>query len=855
MRPLRLEVKGFTAYRETQVLDFEDLDLFAVTGPTGSGKSSLLDAMTYALYGRVPRIGNRASLLIAQGQPRLAVMLDFAVNGQRYRVTRSTGQKAASATVRLERQIDGTWQSFGDGADRVRDATRLIEELIGLDYPAFTRSVLLPQGEFQEFLVGDAKERRDILTELLGLELFVRMAKRAGEEAGATHAGALHAQKMLDDQYAGVDKAALRDARRAAKEAGAKSEAMGGVERSLEGLAREWQSQARRIEAVEGLADEAEELARSAETVAEELEHVTAEVEEAEGRAALVEDQAKRAAVEAEVTGRTLAEAEERLGTGEDLAALRATLEELRRVDTRIAAAETTLSEVRILSGTKESALEQARRAATEAGAALERAEATAAEAEEEHDRVHTADRVAGLVRGKVVGDPCPVCERPLEIVPKIDARGLEEAVRMLETAHTMRKRAEAAWSRADRDLVAGERDLHAAREDLQRREADLSACVAERDAVVLQVEAAFGGSLPTDPASEIDSRADELRGIRERLAASEARAKEADAEAMRAREVVRSVAARTGELVGSLRGLPMGRLAERAQESVPDLHLRPQPAAVPSEPGEAAVVARDVASAADRASKGLRSAAGGARRGLHDLLDRARDALPAGMPVALVTDVEELLHAVRAAARELVESAAEARKDVERLAQRVAERQELEKQAKSLEKEAAIYHALAAELRADRLIDFLQGEALELLAAAGSERLLFLSQGRYRLAFEDDEFFVEDGQNGDERRSVRTLSGGETFLASLALALALSDQLQSLAVTSRARLQSLFIDEGFGALDQEVLEVASEALSQLGGQDRLVGVITHVSELAERLPVRIEVKKVATGSHLERVS
>ncbi|TML00448.1 MAG: SMC family ATPase [Actinobacteria bacterium] len=855
VRPLRLEVKGFTAYRETQVLDFEDLDLFAVTGSTGSGKSSLLDAITYALYGRVPRIGNRASLLISQGQPRLAVMFDFAVDGQRYRVTRSTGQKAASATLRLERQIDGAWQSFGDGADRIRDATRLIEELIGLDYPAFTRSVLLPQGEFQEFLVGDAKERREILIELLGLELFVRMAKRAGEEAGAAHAGALHARKMLDDRYSGVDKAALRDARKAVKEAAAKSEAMGGVERSLEGLARDWQSQARRIEAVEGLAEEAEELARSAGTLADGLERLTAEVEEAERRAASREDLAKGAAVDVEESGRALAEAEERLGTGESLAALRATLEELGRVDGRIAAAQVALSEVRALSQARATALEQARRAATEAGAALERAEAAAAEAEREHERVHTADQVAALVRGKLVGDPCPVCERPLEAVPKIDARGLDEAVRMLETAHTMRKRAEAAWSRADRDLVAGERDLNAAREDLQRREADLSTCDAERDAVLVQVQAVFGGAVPDDPASEIDSRAQELRGIRERLAASQARAKEAEAEATQAREAMRSVAARTGELVGGLRGLSLGRLVERARESVPELDVRPQPAVIPSGPGAAAVAARDVGSVADGVAKGLRAAVVEARHGLQELLDRARDALPAGMPVALVTDVEELLLAVRATARELVEAATEARKDAERLAQRVTERDELEKQAKSLEKEAAIYQALAAELRADRLIDFLQGEALELLAAAGSERLLFLSQNRYRLAFEDDEFFVEDGQNGDERRPVRTLSGGETFLASLALALALSDQLQSLAVTSRARLQSLFIDEGFGALDQEVLEVASEALSQLGGQDRLVGVITHVSELAERLPVRIEVKKLPAGSRLERVS
>jgi exonuclease SbcC len=128
----------------------------------------------------------------------------------------------------------------------------------------------------------------------------------------------------------------------------------------------------------------------------------------------------------------------------------------------------------------------------------------------------------------------------------------------------------------------------------------------------------------------------------------------------------------------------------------------------------------------------------------------------------------------------------------------------------------------------------------------------LFLSQGRYRLAFEGDEFFVEDRQNGDERRSVRTLSGGETFLASLALALALSEQIQSLAVTHRARLESLFIDEGFGNLDPEVLEVAAEALTQLGGQDRMVGVITHVAELAERLPVRIEVRPLPGGSRLE---
>src|SRR5919201_3949758 len=105
MRPVRLELKGFTAYRDSQVLPLEHMDLFAITGPTGSGKSSLLDAMTYALFGKVARVGVQASHLIAQGQPRLSVMFDFDVDGGRYRVTRTTG-RAAQSTIRLERWGD-----------------------------------------------------------------------------------------------------------------------------------------------------------------------------------------------------------------------------------------------------------------------------------------------------------------------------------------------------------------------------------------------------------------------------------------------------------------------------------------------------------------------------------------------------------------------------------------------------------------------------------------------------------------------------------------------------------------------------------------------------------------------------
>lgn len=133
-------------------------------------------------------------------------------------------------------------------------------------------------------------------------------------------------------------------------------------------------------------------------------------------------------------------------------------------------------------------------------------------------------------------------------------------------------------------------------------------------------------------------------------------------------------------------------------------------------------------------------------------------------------------------------------------------------------------------------------------MAAAASLHLAELSDDRYRLVCRDDDFLVIDGWTGDEERSVRTLSGGETFLASLALALGLAEQVRALSVSPRARLYSLFLDEGFGSLDADTLETATNAVERLAGDGRLVGVITHLTALSDQF-TRIEVIKTPKGS------
>ena len=87
MRPIRLDLQGFTSFREHSEVNFEKLDLFAITGPTGAGKSSLLDAITYALYGRTSRLGKSGKELISQGAPSLQLTFEFKAGTETYQVS------------------------------------------------------------------------------------------------------------------------------------------------------------------------------------------------------------------------------------------------------------------------------------------------------------------------------------------------------------------------------------------------------------------------------------------------------------------------------------------------------------------------------------------------------------------------------------------------------------------------------------------------------------------------------------------------------------------------------------------------------------------------------------------------
>jgi exonuclease SbcC len=188
---------------------------------------------------------------------------------------------------------------------------------------------------------------------------------------------------------------------------------------------------------------------------------------------------------------------------------------------------------------------------------------------------------------------------------------------------------------------------------------------------------------------------------------------------------------------------------------------------------------------------------------------------------------------------------------DVERLEKAVERAAALRARREQLEDEATLNRTLAQHLQANQFLAFVQEEALRVLADDGSRHLEALSQGRYSLETRAQDFEVVDHWNADRQRSVKTLSGGESFLASLALALALAERLAELSARGRAgeTLESLFLDEGFGSLDPEALDLVLQAIEALHGGERIVGVVTHIQPLAERLPARIEVRREPGGT------
>jgi exonuclease SbcC len=367
-------------------------------------------------------------------------------------------------------------------------------------------------------------------------------------------------------------------------------------------------------------------------------------------------------------------------------------------------------------------------------------------------------------------------------------------------------------------------------------------------EAALAELTTIFGPKLPADLSAETARRRERLQ----RAEASHQTAVEAADGATNQREDAQRAHAECAESVGSFdHEFVAARTAARmACESVGGLVADTELRTPPGDAPRASLLAEwpkccdEHATAARRAIQRLEKEIEASAHKLAQLAAHAGIELDATGLTAILNQLDD-------AATRAHGAVVAADKDAAALSKRIGEREKLEQQIADDRKLCALYEALARELRTDHFIAFVLEESLTRLAAQASDELLAISDRRYSLAADEGSFEVIDHHNADERRSVATLSGGEMFLASLSLALALSVSLRELAGTAAGRLDAIFIDEGFGALDPETLDVVVDTLERLRESDRMIGVITHVPSLADRIPDGLAVQKNGSSSRI----
>lgn len=232
MKPIVLSIKGLHSFREEQTIDFEGLSgagVFGIFGPTGSGKSSILDAMTLALYGKVERAANNTHGILNHAEDTLSVSFTFALQTNHqisYKVERvfkrTDEMKVKTALCRfIEIRDEHTVL-----ADKASEVNKRVEELLGLTIDDFTRAVVLPQGKFAEFLSLKGAERRHMLQRLFNLEQYgdrlVKKLRRQAQEANARKNEMLAEQSGLGE----ASSEAVEQAEQALEQAEARLEAM-----------------------------------------------------------------------------------------------------------------------------------------------------------------------------------------------------------------------------------------------------------------------------------------------------------------------------------------------------------------------------------------------------------------------------------------------------------------------------------------------------------------------------------------------------------------------------------------------------------------------------------------------------
>ncbi len=918
MRPLKLILSGFGPYAGTQILDFEALGtggLYLITGDTGAGKTTIFDAITFALFGEASSDSRKAGMLrskYARPDAPTSVELVFSYDGKTYTVLRNPEyERAKSRGTGTTRQAADAQLTLPDGRiiTRLKEVNTAIVQIIGLTREQFSQVSMISQGEFRKLLQADTKQRQEIFRSIFHTELYVTLQNQLKESTAQLKLQLESTQRSMQQYISGIQcgEASLlaQDVQTAKKGSLLTCDVMALLEKllaedraaqalldtSYTELEKQLEKHTARLTRAQAYAKAKADLEKNRLEEAEkltQLEQAGAALEAA--RETLSEQEAlSRQITQLELlmpsydildskTRERMHKEKERAAAEKSQAAAESSIEDLRRELETIQAEQRALENIsaeqeRLFSRRKDITARQEdfQLLISIIGTfetqkqELGRLQQSYVEADchsagllriyEAKNRAFLQEQ-AGILAGTLApGLPCPVCgalEHPSPAVKSEEAPS-EADVRRAKKAYDD---AQAATNQAA---------------------ADASKQLGVVDSSLAEVRRQIALLLPqTDVSDARQAARDRVASLDSQLRELEQELQTAEQKALRKRELDGLLPRKEEALAGQTASLAA------LKEQLAVLH------STLADTDLQIMELRQTLAFADKAA---------AQAEIRSLTQR-RQALQAALTNAQAAHQSrrEELTALRAAASQLERQLSEeTSEDTVAL--------EARKQALSLEKasvagEQNILHtrittnraaqksiaAKAAEMEAleerygwtkalsdtangnlsgkDKVMleTYIQTTYFDRILERANLRLRKMSGGQYDLKRRRSAANIK-GQSGLEldiidhinatERSVNTLSGGESFLASLALALGLSDEVQ---MSTGIRLDTLFVDEGFGSLDSEALRKAYTSLSGLTEGNRLVGIISHVAELKERIDKQIVVTKERTGESSAKI-
>lgn len=912
MRPIQLTMSAFGPYAGKTVLDFDRLGthgLYLITGDTGAGKTTIFDAIAFALFGEPSgntRSGSMMRSKYAKPETETYVELEFAYRDKRYTILRNPEYlRPAKRGSGVTKQIGGATLTC---PDRViagkREVDRAVYALLGIDRNQFTQIAMIAQGDFLKLLLASTDERIQIFRRIFRTERYQKLQnrlqaayrtekeKRAAcvqemqgtlrrialpedparrEQLQLAQEGQLlpsEIQTLLEAALS-ADETALSDCRAALETTEeqqkqltaqlAQAKVLAQVQTELRTACAERRRLTETESAQKKRLDAARTAAAGAAGMPEQLAHLEQQLPQyaalAEKAQSMQQLQTQLDKMQQKKTTQAaqIQQTEEAAASGrEQLEQLSDAGEQLEKYHRQYAELEEQLRKISALTDT----IQQ-----------LHQAEAERAQAQQKYQKLSLAaqavretflaqnqaflDAQAGLLAKSLrPGKPCPVC----------GAAEHPHPARIPDTAPSREA------------LSKLRRESEQAQETAASASAEAGRCKGTEDALLQSVQAQvqalpeeFHGSAPEQHAAEKQAELrNEQTALQEKICAEERR--------MQQKEQLRR---RLPKLEAQLK-----EQQETLQEIEPAcIRMQTQM----QQEQEQLVQLRQNLPFPDY---GTAKAQTDRLRRQYEAICQEQDAAEAGMQ-KLSEQIHTLEGKMTALRRQLDEAEPIVPEEIQQKSQALAAaRTRLEEQRNALflrqhtnEEVLRQFTALQKQIDAleQRLMwmgslsdtangtlggkekimleTFVQMTQFDRILARSNTRLMMMSRGQYELLRREEaenkqshsglDLDVLDHYNGT-RRSVKSLSGGESFQASLSLALGLSEEIQSAA--GGIQMDTMFIDEGFGALDEEALEQAIRALSGISSQNRLVGIISHVAELKDQVEKQILVKKDRTG-------